>query len=325
MGGGNSKENQITSGLRVIKISEQSPISHTDLKIYTDFVVDIKNKPINFKLEHDFYKYVIENENQQIELLVYNILSQKTRTIKFKLTRDWPNSDFLLGFKVRFENLANAEQNMYRVLSIINPNLLNQIKANTFFFLAVNEFVFDDLDDLRTKLGLYNKCEIVFFDLESEDVLLIPFNYDKRKGLGFEIGSGYLHDLCFIYKTKIQNRISEKSYQLKENIKNRNDKKNLFEKKQENVVIDRSRDLEMVERKKENLNNVENMIKNNIGDGSFESKEEDKKSGYYLNKEMQDFKIKEEKVEENQIVNQNQNDGKLIEEIKEVKVEEKNL
>ena len=327
MGGGNSKQNQTTSGLRVIKISPDSPVSKTDLKIFTDFIVDIKNKPINFKLEHDFYKYIIENENAKIELLVYNILSQTTRVIKFKLTRDWPNSDFLLGFKSRYESIVNSEQNMYRVLSIINPNLFNQIKSNTYFFLAVNEFIFDHLDDLRTKLALYKKCEIVFFDLETEKIFLVGFNYDKRRGLGFEIGSGYLHDLCFIYKTKMQNRMNEKSYQLKENIKNRNEKKNLFNKKQENLFIDKNREMEMIERKKENLDNVENMIKNNIEDASFEIKDDVKVnevSNLKKDTSETDFKIDELKVKESEknVINQDRNDAKLIEEIKEVKVED---
>lgn len=63
MGNSDSKDREITHGLRIIKIFEDSPAKQTDLCIYTDFIVDIGNKPEGFKLDRDFYKFVIMNEN----------------------------------------------------------------------------------------------------------------------------------------------------------------------------------------------------------------------------------------------------------------------
>ncbi len=125
MGSDNSKNER--NGLRILKISPNSPASKTDLNLFLDFVIDVSNKPANFTLERDFYKYAIANENKVTDIHVYNILSKTTRIVQIKLSRDWPDADFLLGFKVRFESITDAERNMYRILGVRNPNLLLKI------------------------------------------------------------------------------------------------------------------------------------------------------------------------------------------------------
>lgn len=85
-----------------------------------DFIVDVVDKPPNFVLPKDFYKFIIANENKEIDLVLYNILSKEFRRVKILLTRNWEGADFLLGFKVRFEDISLAQKNMYRVLDVIN-------------------------------------------------------------------------------------------------------------------------------------------------------------------------------------------------------------
>lgn len=44
---------------------------------YFDFIVDILEKPEDFRLERDFLKFVFLNENQPITIKVLNILTNK--------------------------------------------------------------------------------------------------------------------------------------------------------------------------------------------------------------------------------------------------------
>ena len=112
MGIKGSKISQIF-GLRIIELSKESPAGHTVLQPFVDFVIDLKNKPDHFSLEHDFYKFVIENENKDVELLIYNILSQKSRVVKFKLTRDWPNSRNLPTFPSRMRTRKGTWRHLH--------------------------------------------------------------------------------------------------------------------------------------------------------------------------------------------------------------------
>ena len=70
---GNANVNE-TYGLRICKILENSPANGTDLQIYSDFIIDILEKPNKFNLENDFYKFIIENENKTIHFKVYSLL-----------------------------------------------------------------------------------------------------------------------------------------------------------------------------------------------------------------------------------------------------------
>lgn len=68
----------------------------------------------------------------------------------------------------------------------------------------MNEFCFDDLEDLREKISFYKDCKLVFFDLETLSVKIIEFKYNRRTGFGMELGNGYIHDLKYLYNKKIE-------------------------------------------------------------------------------------------------------------------------
>jgi len=196
---GNSSPNE-QYGLRIYRIADGSPASSTDLQPYTDFIVDVLEKPAKFSLENDFYKFIIQHEDKIIHLQVYNVLAKETRVIQFIPSRDWPNADFLLGFKVRHESITAAFENIYRITGLKNTSLTGKLHSRDDFFIAVHEFIYRDLNQLREKLKLYRRLEIAVYNLKQARVRVVDIELVPMQGIGFEIASGYLHDLSFIIK-----------------------------------------------------------------------------------------------------------------------------
>lgn len=189
-------------GLRIIKVHDQSPASNLGLEPYFDYVVDVNEKPANFNISTDFYKLIIEHEEKEVRLIVYNQITKIKRMVPFTPSRKWPNSDFLLGFKVRYENITKAEENLYRITAVKNKRLEGHIFPNQDFFIAIDEIVFNDLSDLREKLISHKRCNVVLYNLEDGDIRLQEVDCGAGAGLGFEIASGVLHDLSLILKDK---------------------------------------------------------------------------------------------------------------------------
>ena len=71
-------------------------------------------------MERDFYKYIIDNEEKDVLLVVYNIITKERRVVSIFLNRKWPGADFLLGFRVRYESIDVASKNIFRVTRVIN-------------------------------------------------------------------------------------------------------------------------------------------------------------------------------------------------------------
>lgn len=72
-----------------------------------------------------------------------------------------------------------------------------------FFFVAIEDFSYRNLDEMKQKLRLLKSFNVVFFNIATFEIISMKFQYN-RYGLGFEIGSGYLHDLSYIYKQQLQ-------------------------------------------------------------------------------------------------------------------------
>lgn len=213
---GSAESNESTeNGFRILSVSEFSPASNLDLIPYIEFLVDVKNKPEKFQLHKDFYKFMIQNEGNEVGFIIYNILTNQKRVVRLVLNREWPNADSLLGFKVRYESFKIAQQNLFRVTRVLNPDLKEKVKEGTYFLIAVNEFIFDDLSDFREKILVYRKCQLVFFDSEVMRIQFVEMDFNKKKGLGLELGLGYLHDLAFIYNKYIKEKEMEDSLSFK--------------------------------------------------------------------------------------------------------------
>lgn len=176
---------------------------------FIEFLVDVQDKPDKFLLNKDFYKFMITHENEEVGFVIYNILTKKKRVVRLKLSREWPNADSLLGFKVRYESFKLAEQNLFRVVKVLNPEHKSRIRENAFFLIAAQEFTFEDLNDFREKILHHKTCRLIFFDSEAMKVVELAMDFQKKKGLGLELGLGYLHDLPFIYHKHIKEKEKE--------------------------------------------------------------------------------------------------------------------
>jgi hypothetical protein len=51
------------TGLRIVKINDIDQFRKHKISEYFDFIVDILEKPIDFKLERDFLKFILLNDN----------------------------------------------------------------------------------------------------------------------------------------------------------------------------------------------------------------------------------------------------------------------
>ena len=189
-------------GLRVTRVIENSPASKLGLFPYFDYVVDILEKPQNFNLSTDFYKLAIENEEKPLNLVIYNQIRRVKRIVPFIPSRNWPNSDFLLGFKVRYENISKAEENLYRITALKNKKLEICIFPNQDFLVAIDEIIYDDLDDLKLKLASHKRCQVVIYNLDDGEMRKVEVECGDGAGLGFEIATGVLHDLGIILRKK---------------------------------------------------------------------------------------------------------------------------
>jgi len=196
---GNTNPNEVF-GHRITKISENSPASGSEFEIYAEFIIDVLEKPSQFNLETDFAKVVADHQNRTIHFKVYNILTRETRTVSFVPTRDWPNSDSLLGMSTRYESVTDAAENVYRITGVKNPDLFDRIKIQDEFFLAIVEFPFKDLADLKRQLILHTHVHLAIFSLQTHRVRIMHIEIGSQQGLGFEISSGVLHDLSYILK-----------------------------------------------------------------------------------------------------------------------------
>ena len=52
------------------------------------------------------------------------------------LNREWEGADFLLGFKVRYESISKAQDNIYRVTRVFNEQF-NSVVPNEYFLIGV--------------------------------------------------------------------------------------------------------------------------------------------------------------------------------------------
>ena len=59
-------------------------------------------------MEWDFYKFIINNENKEVSLIIFNIITKEKWIVNIYLNWNWPGADFLLGFRVWYESIDLA-------------------------------------------------------------------------------------------------------------------------------------------------------------------------------------------------------------------------
>ena len=85
--------------LAVSHVYEGSPAQTADFKPYRDFIVGTKE--LTFEDIDSFAKYISVNENQSVSLYVYNIDSEKVRSVEVSPRGDWGGQG-LIGADVSF-------------------------------------------------------------------------------------------------------------------------------------------------------------------------------------------------------------------------------
>lgn len=63
------------------------------------------------------------------------------------------------------------------------------------FLIAISEFSFTSVDDMKEKLKCYKQIELVLYNIKSGNVHKILLNLVPNEGLGIEISQGILHNL----------------------------------------------------------------------------------------------------------------------------------
>ena len=84
---------------RVVGIIPESPAEEVGIEPQIDFIRYNPNQS-GGKL---FSEYLIENENKDLNIFVYNIIQQDNRLVKVRIHRDWGEHNSLLGATIRYE------------------------------------------------------------------------------------------------------------------------------------------------------------------------------------------------------------------------------
>lgn len=204
-----------TLGYRVLGVQPDSPASNAGLVSFFDFLVGSNGRMLfggstdeddEGKVEMvgdvDFISLLQESVGKELELLVFNIKSQKTRLCYVTPSSDWGGAG-LLGVTIRVDSYAHAEDNLLRVLSVMDssPAQMAGLKSETDYLLGTKTASFTS-DDILFRV-LQHNCdkvlEIYVYNTESDvvRVLNIMPTYSWGGGglLGAEVGMGYLHKI----------------------------------------------------------------------------------------------------------------------------------
>jgi len=121
-------------------------LNYLDLTPFVDYITRVEDVGDQFLLRKDFYKHVMYLENKEMICEVYNILTEKVRRVSLKPSRNWENADGLLGLKIRYSIIAEAQSAIFRVLNVIEngPASKADICIGTDFIIGCIQFEFLD-------------------------------------------------------------------------------------------------------------------------------------------------------------------------------------
>ena len=198
---GNITPAKMSIGYRITSIDERSGISFSPAIVpMLDFIVypdtdSIKNSQGILHIEN----VIAANPNKELELTVYNIISQDFRKVRVvTIERDGKG---YLGIKIRPEDYTMAHIKVMHILSCMaNGPLANAgVSAKDDYILGTRDEIFADLDEFKEFLRANDKKEIVFLAYNSEkksirEVMITPDTQWGGEGcLGGDIGYGISH------------------------------------------------------------------------------------------------------------------------------------
>lgn len=197
------------SYLRVISVSPKSPEFSLGISPFFHFIVKVSPCKPDFNLERDFYQWVIENENKQVKLYLYHSLEKKLEIKEIVPNRNWPGADSLLGIKTRAETLLSAQSSVFRINGICRYDFKGVVTPREDFIIAARDFVFKDLNELKTKIERFGECQVMIYNLARNELREVGLSLQNGK-LGLEIGRGLLNDLDYNYGMFRKSQVSER-------------------------------------------------------------------------------------------------------------------
>jgi len=196
MGGASSAE---IGGVRVFKVSPNSPAAEAGLEFFFDFIMEINGAKMEENYQDTFATEIQKSENGAAKLVVYSTRAHTTREVSVR-PRKWGGSG-LLGATVRFDNVEAAEHQGIRVLEVFpnSPAAHAGLLPFQDFLLGTAQTVFHDLDELSEVVSLHlgKPMQVYVYNADTEtvrDVSLAPNNEWGGEGcIGCDIGVGLLH------------------------------------------------------------------------------------------------------------------------------------
>lgn len=215
-----SSENFAETGLRVLKVLPFSPCYKAGIEPFFDFIlcIFVEKKEISFQRDENhvsekellqsFNKIIAENQNKSLGFKVFNIYSQKSRDLLISPTRNWPNSESLLGIIIRKESFANALEKSFKVLSVLenSPAAISGLIAEEDFIIGMTYYKYQDIEEFKEILSQAtpeenkeNLKEVCVFNNKSKEIRLVNLKTNEKWGgkglLGCEFGFGYMNNL----------------------------------------------------------------------------------------------------------------------------------
>lgn len=215
-----SKQNyENGSGLRVLKVLPESPCFKAGIEPFLDFIISIivDNREIKFisidsldekETLNYFFKIVSENQNKLIGMTIFNIYFQKQREIQITPTRNWPNSESLLGIFVRKEEFTSALSRTFKVLKVLenSPAASSGLIELEDYVLGLSYFKYRNVSEFKNILNSpvpldsqENLKEVCVFNNKSRKIRFVVLKPKKEWGghgiLGCEFGYGSVNNL----------------------------------------------------------------------------------------------------------------------------------
>ncbi|CAI2358733.1 unnamed protein product [Moneuplotes crassus] len=155
-------------GYRILDILPDSPISETDARVMVDFICHEVSGQDDLTLSEKLKKF----EGKELELVVYNFISQEKRIVTICPNQNW-GGDSLLGCAIRFEDYSDSHKNVFYVADVYpnSPALKAGLVAKSDFIIGTSAGILKSLEDFGrlAKANLGKKIPLVIYRVKENE------------------------------------------------------------------------------------------------------------------------------------------------------------